>query len=739
MSEEKTKISGTVEHVIYRSDESGFTVLELSVEDELVTLVGEAAFIKEGEEISAIGEFKVHSSYGMQFKAELIEHSLPSTASAIMRYLSSGVIKGIGPAFAKRIVEHFGNKTLEIIESDPSQLSQVRGISSARAAEIGEEFKRLFGMRALMLFLSGLGLKPDLSIKIWKLWGAGAAEKIRENPYILCRDEIEIDFDTADEIAGTLGIEAGSIFRICAGVRHVLCHNMRSGHVCLPKNKLLSLSAMLLECSSEEAESGLDTLVNEESAVISEINGVEYVYLPELYAAESYCAQRLKFMSYFLPEKSADFGNEISAIEDKLGITYDEIQRKAISQAVSGNMLILTGGPGTGKTTTLNGIIELLEERGNRVALAAPTGRAAKRMTEVTGREAKTIHRLLEVEPDSPALTFKRNEKNPLNFDTVIIDEMSMVDILIFDSLLKALKMGARLIMVGDTDQLPSVSAGNVLGDLIASEIIPVVHLEKVFRQAAESLIVLNAHAIVKGELPDLSKKDSDFFFLNSSSGKSGQDLVADLVSRRLPAAYKLDPVRDIQVITPGKQGMFGTRELNRLLQQELNPPAPGKSEASVLGRIFREGDKVMQIQNNYDITWEDSAGETGMGVFNGDIGIIDVVDIPSESVVVTFEDRSACYSFSSCNQLEHAYAVTVHKSQGNEFEVVVMPISSGNPKLHYRNLLYTAVTRAKKLLVMLGSRHTVAEMVANNYRTKRYTNLKEMLQTDINSSEQPL
>ncbi len=723
------QLEGTVEDVVYHSEETGFSVLEVSVEDELVTVVGELPQPAPGEEISAMGQYTVHPSYGMQFKAQAITRTLPATQSAILKYLSSGAIRGVGPAIAKRIVTTFGDRSLEIMEKDPDALCQVRGISPRKAREIGEEFARLFGLRATMLFFTSRGILPAQAVRIWKLWGNAAPDLVRENPYILCREDIGLEFEAVDQLAQeSLEILPEDRCRLSAGMQYILRHNSRSGHVCLPKEKLLAMGADFLGAPGEHLEELLQELIEDNTLCIFQSDAREYVYLEPLYRGESYIAGRVAMMLQIAPPEHRGLDREIDTLEESLGIRYDPLQRKAISTAVQSPLFILTGGPGTGKTTTMGGIIALLESQGLKVALCAPTGRAAKRMTEVTGRDAKTIHRLLEVDPFKDTLTFKRNEKNPLQADAVIVDEMSMVDTLILESLLRGMRMSTKLIMVGDSDQLPSVGAGNILGDLVASDAVPTVHLDQVFRQAAQSLIVTSAHAIVRGELPDLSRRDNDLFFLPTATTQQAQTLVVDLCARRLPGSYGYSPLWDIQVIVPGKQGPLGTRELNRLLQERLNPPAREKSQLNALGRILREGDKVMQVRNNYDILYRTDDGEEGMGIFNGDIGVIEMVDPSSQAILVRFDDKVAQYHFDNSDQLEHAYAITVHKSQGSEFEAVVMPLMQRHPKLHYRNLLYTGVTRARRLLVMAGEAATVAEMVANDRRTRRYTNLKEML-----------
>ena len=733
MEQELEKISGTVEDITYHSAESGFTVLLVDVGGEPVIVVGETAEIAEGEEITATGCYKVHGTYGVQFRAELIERTLPATAGAIRKYLSSGAVKGIGPALAGRIVARFGDDTLTIIEKEPERLTEVRGISAEKARKIGEEYLRQFGIRTVMSLLASLGLPAATAIKAWRRWGANTAEVLKNDPYALCCEEIGVEFEDADRIAAHFGVAGEDLCRLGAGLRYILRVNSRSGHTCLPRQKLLSLAGEFLQAAPESVESAMAALIEENTLAAYAVGEKEYIYLLPLYRAESYIASRVCIALQLQPPQLEPMEDELDELEQVQGIAYDPVQRRAIAEAVQSRMFILTGGPGTGKTTTLRGILALLERRGEKVSLAAPTGRAAKRMAEITGRDASTIHRLLEVEPKTEVLTFKRGEKNPLPADAVIVDEMSMVDTLLMEHLLRGMRLGARLIMVGDSDQLPSVAAGNVLRDLIQSELVPCVHLERVFRQAAESLIVTNAHAIVKGEMPELSCRTGDFFFLENEDALAQQRLVVDLVSRRLPKSYGYDPLRDIQVITPAKQGPLGTRELNRCLQYKLNPPAHGKGEATLMGRTLREGDKVMQIRNNYDIVWQQPDGTAGAGIFNGDMGIIEMLDNGSKTILVRFEDKLATYSFENQDQLEHAYAVTVHKSQGSEFEAVVMPLERRHPKLHYRNLLYTAVTRARRLLIMTGQKETVYAMVQNNRRTLRYTNQMEMLREMYN------
>ncbi len=725
------KLCGTVEDIIYHSEDSGFTVMTVGVGDELITVVGETSAIGEGEEVEVTGYYTSHATYGTQFKAQIIQRTLPNTANAILKYLSAGAIKGVGPSYAKKLVMAFGDETLNILEQHPEKIATIQGISKKKALAICEEFRRLYGIRSLMIFLANYGLTATQSIVIWKKYGGESIDIIKQNPYILCDDGVGLEFSAADKFAVDFGIEPHSYCRIEAGILHILRHNSRNGHVCLPTTKLTTMAQEFLDIGTDMIDETLDTMCNDAVISLYKCSDNEYAYITELFMAENYIAGRAKLMLQLHPETHYNIDSDIDLLEQELAISYDDLQRKAISSAVNSSMFILTGGPGTGKTTTVNGILALLEKQGKKVLLAAPTGRAAKRMSEVTSREAKTIHRLLEVEPGAEKLSFKRNEKNPLPADVIIIDEMSMVDTLLMDNLMRGIKITSQLILVGDCDQLPSVSAGNVLRDFIDSGIVPTVHLDKVFRQATSSLIVTNAHAIVAGEYPKLTARNNDFFFLNCPNQDELRKLTVDLCVRRLPKTYSLSPLWDIQIIVPGKQGPVGTIELNKALQAELNPSDGLKTEVSFFGRTFREGDKIMQLRNNYDIVCKTDDDIEVMGIFNGDIGIIEMIDLGSKSILIRFDDKVANYTFEEAEQIELAYAITVHKSQGSEFEVVVMPLGNKHSLLHYRNLLYTGVTRARKLLVMAGNPATIANMVDNNRRTLRYTGLMSMLQTE--------
>ncbi len=727
------EITGSVETVVYKNEETGFTVLELDREGELITVVGELSSVGEGEVLTLHGSFRTHPSYGTQFKAVAAQQQLPSSAAAILRYLSSGAIKGIGPVLASRMVAEFGDDTLQVLENEPERLTQIQGISPAKCEKLKEELGRMFGMRSIMLFLSQFGIDSSTSVSIWKRWGTMAKRMIEENPYLLCCEEIGMEFDQCENIAQKLGIPPDSSYRIEAALQFVLRHNLFNGHTCLPLDKLLPTAAALVSQNQIMIEKGMETLLRRRELVKVDVCGRDYCYLPEYLEAERFIASRIRFMLSADESSLKDARKKIDALEKRNQISYASLQKQAIEQAVSHKIFILTGGPGTGKTTTINAIIELLEESGSRVALCAPTGRAAKRMSEVTGKDAKTIHRLLEVDFGNPSVVqFKRNEKNPLPYDSVIVDETSMVDIPLMRSLICALKMNCRLILVGDSDQLPSVGPGNVLRDFIESGCIPQVRLTEIFRQAQQSLIVTNAHAIVHGQMPELKKHDNDFFFLKRERAEQVKSTTLDLVSSRLPKSYGYSPTADIQVIVPTRIGAVGANNLNQSLQEVLNPPSVKKNEFESNGRKFRVGDKVMQIKNNYDILWQKDNGEEGMGVYNGDIGFIESIDRPSKTLLIRFDDRIAEYLFEMAPELELAYAITVHKSQGSEFEAVVMPLTGYKSKMHYRNLLYTAVTRAKSRLIILGQEKTIAEMIANDRKTVRYTNLKEMLLGEV-------
>lgn len=732
MQQDLEQISGSVDHIIFRSDQTGFTVLELNTGEELVCVVGEFSGVEAGEELVLTGSYTTHPTYGYQFKAEAYERNLPATANAIYKYLSSKVIKGIGPATARRIVDEFGDETLTVIENSPLMLSRVKGISEKKAMEICGEFKQIFGIRTVMLFLNSFGITAAQAIKVWKKWGSMAVEMIQDNPYILCNEEFEVNFAEADEIAAKLTFPKDSPCRIQSALRYVLVKNLGNGHTCLPRQKLLDAACRVLELPEDDVLPILEEELADGSLFSIDRGEQTYLYLPVMLTAESYITSRLTLMVSTPEEEMPHLDDVIDAFERDCGITYADLQRQAVKQALQNQVMILTGGPGTGKTTTLNAIIRLLEQQGSTVLIAAPTGRAAKRISEVTGKDAKTIHRLLEVEyGDGDKLQFARNEQSPLKCDAVVIDEMSMIDTLLFDSLLRALPMKAKLIMVGDSDQLPSVGAGNILKDLIESGCIPTVQLTEIFRQAAQSLIVTNAHRIVSGVMPELSVKDNDFFFLQRTDMAAAQQTVLDLCAARLPKSYGFSSMDDIQVLCPSRKSELGVIELNHRLQDVLNPPSADKAELRQGFYTFRTGDKVMQVRNNYDIAWTRQE-EKGLGIFNGDIGIIRSIDKAAGMLLVDFDGREAFYTAEMSAELELAYAITVHKSQGSEFNAVVLPVLGGFDKLYFRNLLYTAVTRAKKILIIVGSQNRLRYMVENNRKMLRYTGLKYFLSNGI-------
>ena len=725
-------IEGTVSEVVYMSPETGFAVIEVETDEELLPVVGELYGVSEGEELRLTGSYSNHPKFGRQFKAMAYERRMPATAAAVRKFLSSGAVKGIGAVLASRIVDTFGDDTMTILEETPGRLTEVKGISPKKADAIIKELGQMFGMRSAMNFLSSYGLTPAEGVRAWKKWGPITVDVVKDNPYLLCDEEIGVEFKRADEIALSVGIEADSGKRLFGAASHVLRHNLKNGHTCLARQTVVQLVMRLTGVEEAAIEADIDQRIEEEELFSVQKNR-EFLFLPSMYNAERYIAMRLSMMLQNRFFVSRNIDEMIDRTEAEKGIHYESLQREAIREALQKSMLILTGGPGTGKTTTLNAIIDLLEDEGLSIAIAAPTGRAAKRVSEVTGRDAKTIHRLLEVDfGSSEVTTFVHNEQHPLKADAVVIDEMSMVDTTLFESLLRGCRMGCKLILVGDSDQLPSVGPGNVLRDLIDSGCIPTVELKQVFRQAAESRIVTNAHRIVAGEYPDLKTKDNDFFFLRRQSAAAVLSTVTELVAKRLPASYGYSPLEDIQVLTPQRKGDLGVGALNESLQAALNPPQKGKREYKSTFATFREGDKVLQTRNNYDIEWEKpGTGEKGMDIYNGDIGIIQRIDLVGGTMEIDFDGRRCEYTLEMAPELDLAYAVTVHKSQGSEYSAVVLPIFGGYDKLYFRNLLYTAVTRARKLLIIVGSESRVYQMVDNNRKMLRYTGLKWFLRQE--------
>ncbi len=733
--EQLKELKGTVEKITYKNDRNGYAVAIVRNGRERVTAVGIMPLITEGDSVVLGGEYIVHSSYGEQFSVKSFERAVPQNAAAILRYLSSGVIRGVGPSTATRIVEKFGTDTLDIIQNHPEDLSEIRGISLQKAIAIGEEYHKQFGLREVIMMLSPYEISVEKCAIIFRELGRNAVQIVKDNPYTLCCESIDILFEKAERIASDLDISRDNELRLMAGVEYVMRKNLANGHTCLPVNKLCEVSARLLESDYYRIDGIISAMADKMLVSLKKVGDTEYAAIPEYYHAEQYIAARLTSVKRTVKQLGNIDELEIDYVENKLGIKFENLQREAIKQAFESGILILTGGPGTGKTTTLNAIIELFEQRKCNIDLAAPTGRAAKRMTELTNREAKTIHRLLEVEWDrNDKQSFARNERNPLDCDVLIVDEASMMDSLLFSSLLKAMRLSCRLILVGDSDQLPSVSAGNILNDILASECFPAIRLKKVFRQAMESVIVSNAHAIINETDVDFTNKGKDFFFLSRFSQVDVCNTVLELCTERLPSAYGYDSINDIQVLCPSKKYECGTVNLNNVLQSCLNPQSDTKPQFNYKGVYYRKGDKVMQIKNNYDLCWEKDDGEKGSGIFNGDVGVVTDVDYRTGTLNVKFDDKTVSYLRDELSELELAYAVTVHKSQGSEYDCVVLPLLDIPERLKFRNLLYTAITRAKKMLVIVGSKTVFCEMAANNKKTLRYTLLKDFIEDAKNN-----
>lgn len=730
------ELSGSVEDVIYKNADNGYTVINLGCDEGLIAVVGNLGDVNEGERLSLRGGWITSPKYGRQFKAAMCERSMPETESEISAYLGSGVIKGLGPAIAKKIVKQFGTEALDIIDNDCMQLTVIKGITSDKALYISNEYHKITGVNEVIKFLGEYNFGPAHAISVWSAFEHDSIKQIKTNPYILCTSGIDIDFRSVDRMAADLGFDAENSDRVRAGIVYVLHENANAGHTCLPTEKLRESVCDNLGIERRQFESCLDDCEEKDWVVRITLGKREFVYFPEYYLAETYIAKKLAFMLRTSAQYEKDYSDEIRGVEFSENIQYEDLQRAAISACLTGSVFILTGGPGTGKTTTLNGVIKILKAQKKRILLCAPTGRAAKRMSDLTGEPARTIHRLLEVDFTAKGeLKFKRNETNPLPADVVIADEMSMVDALLMCSLVRAIKPTSKFIMVGDSNQLPSVGAGNVLKDLIASHYIPSVELKEIFRQAAQSLIVTNAHRIVNGEFPVLDDRQNDFFFMNKSLESDIAELVIQLAKQRLPDTYGFSPIDDIQVLCPTKMGMAGTKELNKQLQSALNPPSQNKAELKFFDVIFRTGDKVMQTKNDYDVLWTKN-NEKGSGIFNGDIGIIRSVDRFSQNVTIDFEGRVAIYTSEMLRRLEHAYAITIHKSQGSEYDAVIIPITAFTHNLLYRNLLYTGVTRAKKMIIVIGTKELVKTMVDNNRKMLRYSLLRPLLEKEMNHKD---
>ncbi len=725
-------IQGTIAAVVYQNYDNGYSVLRLRCSPSLtVTVVGTIPLPVVGEQLMVTGHWSNHSNFGKQFEAEFLERMLPQSVQEIQAYLASRAIKGIGPKMAARIVERFGEETLLVMERKCERLAEVAGISLDKARAIGQEFRLQTGLRQLMEFFALHHLPSELAVRCYKLYGEQTTQLLYDDPYLLMDSGLDAPFGAVDHFAVELGVAADDPRRVEAGLLFELHYNLTAGHSFLPEQKLLAVTGQLLNIPPEPLAAGLGRLGDADRVIRQTLVDIPVVYLPELYEAEAYCAYRLlQGANQQFPQPDGLDGM-LEAIQRRCAVQYSDQQRQAIRSAATNGILLITGGPGTGKTTILQGILQLFSELKVRCLLAAPTGRAAKRLAEVTGQEASTIHRLLEagIDPATGLMVFGRDEDTPLRTDAVILDEMSMVDIPLLHSLLRALAPGKRLILVGDPDQLPPVGPGFPFGDMLRSAMLPTVRLTEIFRQAQRSLIVTNAHRINAGQNPELRRVDSDFFFLRRASEEAVCQLVRDLVSQRLPKNMGI-PADQIQVLTPTRKGGTGTGNLNRLLQQTLNPPSPEKKERQSGEFLFREGDRVMQIRNNYDILWKKSDGSAvGTGIFNGDIGFITGIDPQSETVTVTFDDRQADYDFSQLHELEPAYAMTVHKSQGSEYRAVVLVAWNGSAYLLSRSVLYTAVTRARDLLIVVGREDVVAAMTQNAKRNQRYTGLKLRLQ----------
>ena len=730
-------IEGIVEDIIYQNADNGYTVCDVYGGEKYgyFTATGTMPYAAEGMGVMLTGTWVNNPSYGEQFRVDLYEVVMPSDEDAIEAYLASGVIPGIGDATAARLIEKFGKDIFTVMLTEPERLSEIKGISQKKALRIGEDFAKIQGMQNVIMFLQQYNISVNTAAAVYKILGVNAVEKIKENPYILSERIMGISFKTADHIAFTRGIPKNSPERLRAGIKYILSSAAYSdGHIYMPETLLTEHAAYHLAVEEYEIENTLTSLIMDKSIYSDEADNKKVYYLSSFYSAEVYTAKQLLYLAEYKQNMSEEKINSlIENAEADSGITLASEQRNAVAAAMIHGVTVLTGGPGTGKTTTINTIIKVMRECSYKIVLTAPTGRAAKRMSEVTGLEAVTIHRLLKMTIGAGEEThiFERDENNPIDADVIIVDEMSMVDIMLMNALLKAVRPGTKMILSGDADQLPSVGAGNVLSDIIKSGVIETVRLDRIFRQAEESLIVVNAHRINSGECPELKCRNKDFFFLSRNTASGITSTVSELCKKRLPSSYGIDPITSIQVLSPMKKGNAGVITLNNILQNELNPSSIEKKEHKHGSVCFREGDKVMQVKNNYDIEWNDDDNESGFGIFNGDMGIIEEIDNKEKIMTILFDDtRRVKYSFSNLDELDLSYAITVHKSQGSEFPVVVMPVYNFAPMLMCRNLFYTAVTRAKDMVILVGSEMAVHKMVANNNRNERYTSLAERMKT---------
>ena len=730
---EQTEINGIISSVIYLNDENGYAVVRMETDSgEMVTAVGCLPYIAPGEMISAEGSWVTHAQHGRQFKIEQSNRLLPTSADGIYEYLAGSTVKGIGPATAALIVDRFKEKSLDILEMHPEKLAEIKGISLTKAKDLSASFKKQAGVRRLTEFLCAYGIKPLVALKLYRAYGSAALETVHENPYIISASHIGASFAEADNLALELGIEGDSINRISAAVLFELQHNSGNGHCFIPRDKLIAATSQLISVPVDLVSDAIDSLSENGGLVCDKVANLNVCYLTELYEAETYTAERLKSMVGLKTKSSANIERLITKLESLYDISYAPLQKQSIELALNNRILVITGGPGTGKTTILKGILSLYDELELETLLAAPTGRAAKRMSELTGREASTIHRLLgaKMAEDGETVVFSKHEGNPLNCDALVLDECSMVDITLMSSLLKALKPGCRLVLVGDADQLPSVGPGNVFSDIIRSQTVPTVRLTEIFRQKGDSRIVRNAHMINRGEHPDFEANTGDFFRLRRLKGGTAVETIVELCARRLPENMKI-PSASIQVLSPTRKGETGTVNLNKRLQAALNPPSESKKEKLFGEAVFRVGDRVIQTKNNYDTIWKTKGGVSGAGVYNGDIGTIAQIDPITETLTVDFEDKLATYSFEMLNELEHAWALTVHKSQGSEYRAVVLALSGDVQMLLTRGVLYTAVTRAKELLIMVGDDNIAHRMIDNNKQSRRYSALRLRLIAD--------
>ena len=728
---ERVTVEGSVDAVIFQNEENGYTVLLLRVdgEDEPITVVGCIPCAAAGEGMTVTGVWVNHPVHGPQLSAESVERRLPQEEEDIVSYLSSGILKGIGPATAQRLVERFGADTLRVLEEEPERLKTIKGITAKKAMELSEAFRALTGLRQVMEFLARYDLPVYLAMAVQRTYGDNALQMLRDDPYILSRAQFGVDFAVADAIAISMGFGGDDPCRLRAAIEYELAHNAGNGHVFLPREKLLAATAQLVDVDTDMVETALDKLIDSFAVVEKPIANVRGCYLPRLYQAETFVAQRLLSMLRAPVEQLRQVDKTIDAIEKEQGVSYAPLQRQAVRMAAEGGVLLLTGGPGTGKTTSLRGIVALYRRMGLDVALLAPTGRAAKRLGEVTDCDAQTIHRALGMSYNdlTGQAAFKKNGSDPLEAHAVIVDEMSMVDLELMQALLEALRPGCRLVLVGDPDQLPSVGAGNVLGDLLRSTVVPTVSLTQVFRQAEQSAIIRNAHAVNMGQPPQLDSNQGDFFFLCRRSPDRLVQTVVELCRDRLPRNMNI-PAEQIQVLSPTRKGACGTVSLNRALQAALNPPAAGKRQKQWGDVTFRVGDRVMQTKNNYDVLWEKDDGTAGSGIFNGDVGVIQDIDSSGELIVLRFDDRTATYTADLLSQLDMAYAITVHKSQGSEYPAVVLVSAPAAPSLMVRGVLYTAITRARRMLIMVGDDAVPARMAENDRQQRRYSGLRRRL-----------